>query len=75
MPSRGNLPIKIIGFKGNPGFIYFLSYNDVLLRVLRACDTAINKSAFGSKQCGPTNQLIEDAIQGLFDYGKEFHLR
>ncbi len=76
MLSRSNLPVKIVGFKGNcPRYVYFLSYYDVLLRVLKKCDAAIKEAARlpVSKVRGEIEQNIKMAARELDTYGKEFH--
>lgn len=74
MVSRRNLPVKIIGFKSiHPGYVYFLSYDDVLLRVLGACDEALKEAAFRSTSRGPTEDALIAAAMELDEYGREFH--
>jgi hypothetical protein len=65
--------LRLQGYSNCPGYVYFLSYYDVLLRVLRACNVAIQESAHGSNVRGPTTQKIQEAIRELLEYGIEFH--
>lgn len=74
---QGNLFIKLLGFRGNyPGYVYFLSHSDVPVRVLEACDTALNHVARSrKKRRGPTDHEIGNALRKLLMYERDFHAK
>jgi hypothetical protein len=54
----------------------FLSHSDDPVRVLEACDTALEHAVNSrTKTPVPTDQQFEKAIRKLYEYEKDFHPR
>jgi hypothetical protein len=52
----------------------FLSYSDVPVRVLEACDSALERAVNSRmKERDDTDQEFDNAIRKLYAYEKDFH--
>lgn len=54
--------------------LFILSYSDVLVSVLKACEPALNRAFESRKKMRQhANQAIDEATRKLHEYEKEFY--